>query len=103
MHSINIGVDERMFAQQVHDARNATRVRVHCLYSLRREELFVFGTGDIQAGLNIVASFLEGKRLSFAADSNPLLQLAQLWPVELRFPFRLARENYLQQFSVRRL
>jgi hypothetical protein len=76
---------------------------VHRLYRLRREELFAFGTGDIQAGLNVVASFLDGKRLSFAAGSNPLLQLAQLWPVELRFQFRLARENDLQQFSVRRL
>jgi hypothetical protein len=94
---VHIGINQRVFTEQVNDARDTPRIEVHGADGLGRKDRFAIAARDVQARLNIVVSLLESKSGGFAAKRNPLLDLAQLRSFEALFELRLPREHDLQK------
>ena len=97
------GVDESVFAEQIQDAGDAARVKVHGVPSIGGKDARAVGAGGMQARLDVLVGFVERESGSLAAQRNALFDLAKFRLLEALFEFGLAGEDDLQQLFVRRL
>ena len=96
LDSLEAGVDERVLAEQVHDARDSARIKVGGVHGLRGEDGQAVSAGDVQARFNVLLSFMAGKRGSLTAQGDALFELSESELLEPVVELRLASEDDLQ-------
>ena len=55
----HICIHQRVFAEQVYDARDAAGIKIYGVHGLGRKDGFAVRARDMQARLNVIVSFLE--------------------------------------------
>src|ERR1700682_3394259 len=72
----NESVDERVFAEQINDTRDAERIEINHIHGLRAEDGFRSCTSCRQTFGDVLVSLFLGQRSGFAAEHDTLPQLA---------------------------
>src|SRR5438309_8564621 len=84
------GVNRRMVAEDVNDARHSEGVVVDALDGLRRKDRLAVRAGDAQSFLDVATSLRRRELGCFVTQRNPLPKLPQPWFSEFQFEFRLS-------------
>src|SRR5207302_301234 len=100
---IGVADDEAVVAQDVHAARDPTRVGGDSVLRPTAEEVEVARARHAETSLDIVADLRSRQRGQTALQLDALLELSERWARELRPQLRLAHEHDLEQLLRRRL
>src|SRR5580704_3255005 len=100
---LDVGINKRMFAEEIDHARDAKRVHMRSFNGLRTENWFPVRSADAESFSNVGVGLLLGKRRCFATQHDSLAELPQLREVQLIIQLGLTGENYLEQFFGRSL
>src|ERR1700687_3501471 len=90
-------IDERVFAEQICDARNTSGIFVNRFHGLRRENGSSVSAADTKTFVYVSSHFFVGERLRSAPHGNALTQLAEPRIAQLFLKLRLTGQNNLQQ------
>src|SRR5580704_2737536 len=103
MDLVRARVDERLFAENINDPRDAARMKVNRIHGIRLEQRLAFGPANLQTVLNIIEGLVTVERRCLAMGRYPLLQVAHPNTFKFLFQFKLARQHDLQQLLPRSL
>src|SRR5207302_10966979 len=84
------GVNQRMVAEDVDDARDSAGVVVDALNGFWRKDRLAVRAGDAQSFLDVATSLRRRELGCPVTQGNPLPKLPQPWLSEFQFEFRLS-------------
>ncbi len=98
LESFHVGVNEGVFAEQIHHPWDAARIMVECLDGVGLEDRFARCAGDAQPVRNVSVGLLKGERRGVATERNPLPKLPHFRLFQLLFQLGLTDKDNLQKF-----
>src|SRR5580704_255942 len=87
---LNIGVNERVFAQEIYHAGNPLRIKVHGVHRVGGKDRISHGAADTQPLCDVTVGFLKSEWPGTASEHNSLPELPKFRLLELIFKLRLA-------------
>src|SRR5580700_6500321 len=94
---LHVSVYERVFAEEIYDAGNPLRIKVHDVHYIRSKDRVSHGAADTQPLCDVTVGLFKSEWCSPASERNSLPELPKFRPFELVFKLRLANQHDLQQ------